>query len=167
MTLLSDLQEKFSIDNIRYNNVNIEEDREGLVKVLVRNKFASAEIHLQGAHVTHFQPLDDRPLLWLSKNSLFEKGIPIRGGVPICWPWFGAHPTEASYPAHGFARTSVWSLDRVSALEDGSTIIELGLEASQDSRKYWPYDFVLSLSITVGESLKDVVNNQKFRRRIF
>lgn len=55
----------------------------------IQNSYATAKIALQGAHIFHYQRIDEEPILWLSKKSKFESGVAIRGGIPICWPWFG------------------------------------------------------------------------------
>jgi len=79
---------------------------------------SEAEVHIyqHGAHVTHFQPLGQQPVLFLSAKSRFEPGQPIRGGVPICFPWFGpgAGPTPKT-PMHGLARLREWTIERTTA----------------------------------------------------
>jgi glucose-6-phosphate 1-epimerase len=57
-----------------------------------------AELVLQGAHMLRWQPAGHRPVLWVSGSSWFESGRPIRGGIPICFPWFGPHPTDSAQP---------------------------------------------------------------------
>lgn len=66
----------------------------GLVFAEVNNEFATGRMYLQGGHVTHFQPKDQEPVLWVTDCSLFEPGKAIRGGIPICWPWFADHPSD-------------------------------------------------------------------------
>ena len=72
-----------------------------------------AEISLQGGQLLGFRTAGQQPLLYLSPQAVFQPGKAIRGGVPLCWPWFGPHPDDASLPAHGVARTHVWRLDEV------------------------------------------------------
>ncbi|MCX7155578.1 MAG: hypothetical protein NTW45_03940 [Rhodocyclales bacterium] len=76
----------------------------------ITTRYATASIALQGAHVMSYQPAGHAPLIWLSKLAKFALGKSIRGGVPVCWPWFGAHPSNAQFPGHGFARTVPWQL---------------------------------------------------------
>jgi len=78
--------------------VRLEADSHGLSRFVVTNAQAEARIYLLGAQVTHFQPARQEPVLWLSPLSAFEAGKAIRGGVPICWPWFGPHPSRADLP---------------------------------------------------------------------
>jgi len=97
----------------------------GLVSLQVKTPSVSGELFLHGAHVTAWQPSGHRPVLWLSKSSYFELGKPIRGGVPICFPWFGLNPNIPSAPAHGSARTTLWSLADARTSENGQILITL------------------------------------------
>jgi glucose-6-phosphate 1-epimerase len=121
--------------------------------IQVHNRFADAHIYLHGAHITHFQPHGESPLIWLSKSSRFQAGSAIRGGIPICWPWFGPHATTATFPAHGFARTSTWTLIKTTAEKDGSTTIELELRDTEQTRTWWPHPFILRYRVHVGTIL--------------
>jgi len=96
--------------------VSIVTGEAGLPKVVVTTDVSTAEIYLHGAHVTHFQKHAEEPLLFLSRKSGFGPRVPIRGGVPICHPWFG--PREGG-PAHGLARLAEWRLNATSASADG------------------------------------------------
>jgi glucose-6-phosphate 1-epimerase len=119
----------------------------------ISNANARAKIALQGAHLFHFQAKGKKPLLWLSESSYFEKGKPIRGGIPVCWPWFGAHKSDKSLPNHGFARTSLW--EHIATQEDKQeTRVTLRLESSDETRRLWPFDFELTLEISVGAQLR-------------
>jgi D-hexose-6-phosphate mutarotase len=91
----------------------------GLPKVLVTTKNSAAEIYLHGAHVAHFQKNGEPPLIFMSCKSHFADGKPIRGGVPICFPWFGNRDGE---PSHGFARIAEWELVKTSATDDAVTV---------------------------------------------
>jgi glucose-6-phosphate 1-epimerase len=91
----------------------------GLPKIRVATPSSTAEIYLHGAHVTHFQKTGEPPLLFLSRRSRFQSGEPIRGGVPICFPWFGNRHGE---PSHGFARLTSWRLVDTAADEQSATI---------------------------------------------
>ena len=96
----------------------------GLPKILVTTKFSAAEIYLHGAHVTHFQKNGEPPLTFTSRKSHFAAGEAIRGGVPICFPWFGNRDGE---PSHGFARITEWKLIKTAAAPDGSVALTLAL----------------------------------------
>lgn len=96
----------------------------GLPRALVTSRWSTAEIYLHGAHVTAFQKTGEPPLLFLSESSKFAPGIPIRGGVPVIFPWFG--PRE-QLPANGFARTVSWDLLESTLLDDGAVRLRLRL----------------------------------------
>ncbi len=119
----------------------------------ISNKAASAKIALQGAHLFHYEQVGCKPLLWLSDTSFFEQGRAIRGGVPICWPWFGRHPTNPDLPQHGFARVFMWELVEVNERDADTTEVTLQLKSSTASRKLWAYTFELLVHITVGRTL--------------
>src|SRR5258706_1164527 len=93
----------------REGAVGFETGNGGLVRAVMRSPVSEGQVYLHGAHVTHFAKVGEKPLLFMSNESLFQAGKAIRGGVPICWPWFGARAGHAESPMHGFARTSTWS----------------------------------------------------------
>ncbi|KAB8313773.1 D-hexose-6-phosphate mutarotase [Erwinia endophytica] len=97
-----------------------------------------AAVALQGAHLLAWQPRGEKPVIWLSEKTAWRTGKAIRGGVPICWPWFG----PAGQPAHGFARSLPWTL---SAHDENaqSVALTLKLESNEQTQKLWPHDFTL------------------------
>lgn len=119
----------------------------------INNRLASATIALQGAHVLTFQPHGESPVLWMSELAQLRPGKSIHGGVPICWPWFGAHPTEPDFPAHGFARTQNWRVIASETLADGSTRIAFELQKNDLARAQWPHICHLRCIVTVGRTL--------------
>lgn len=124
-----------------------------LPTVQVTNDHATATIVLQGGHVLAFQPRDTDPVLFVSQESHYTPGKSIRGGIPICWPWFGPHPTDSTQPQHGFVRVAPWSVRGTSATADGATQLRLGLTDSEATLAHWPHPFDLELEITVGHTL--------------
>jgi len=135
------------------NELTFETGQNGLMFARIHNQFAEAVVSIQGAHVMSFQPLGALPVLWMSKQSYFQPEKPIRGGIPICWPWFGAHPADSAKPAHGFARNQVWTVTNTLHLSNGATFLQLGLQDSDATRALWPFSFALELRVTVGVSL--------------
>lgn len=111
-----------------------------------------ARVSLLGAQVLSYRPNPRDDLLWLSPNTRLQPGIAIRGGIPICWPWFGAHPHSAGFPAHGFARTSLWT-ERSSQADEQSSELCLGLTPSPASLELWPHRFDLELKIRLDQQL--------------
>ncbi|MDX8398614.1 MAG: D-hexose-6-phosphate mutarotase [Gallionellaceae bacterium] len=128
-------------------------DVSGLAIAHIANSHAQAAIALQGAHIMRFQANDEQPLIWLSPVAKLVQGKSIRGGVPICWPWFGAHASDATFPGHGFARTVAWHVAASEALPDGSTRIEFELPQSSIPAAQWPHPCRCRLVATVGKVL--------------
>lgn len=125
---------------------------DSLESLTICNRHARALIYLQGAHVLSFRPVGEGEVLWSSVRSHFAPGKPIRGGIPICFPWFGAGATPA-HPAHGFARLTPFELVQVEDKDDGATHLRLRLVDSDATRALWPHPFAVSVDITVGKSL--------------
>ena len=117
-----------------------------LPAIIVSHPKVRAAITLQGAHLIAWQPSGEQPVLWLSDKSLFSPGKAIRGGVPICWPWFG----PAGEPAHGFARNQPWTLSAHDENEDG-VMLTLVLESNPQTLKLWPHEFTLIARFRLGQ----------------
>lgn len=143
------LQSKFGTDQIAFSSGN-----GGLMRASIRTAAAEGEIYLHGAHVTKFQPRGAEAVLYLSSASLFRADKPIRGGVPICWPWFGAKADDPAAPMHGFARLSEWAVEATSKIDEGTASIVLKLESNEATRKFWPFDFLCRCTVTVGAALQ-------------
>ena len=129
--------------------------------IAINNGYAKAEISLFGAHVLSYQRHGEPASIWLSDKAVLDGSKPIRGGIPLCWPWFGPAPARvgSGKPAHGFARTTLWTLDGVSDHEDG-TLVHLSLTDSDASRALWPYPFELELDVLVGKELSLVLTTR-------
>lgn len=150
MGILDSLNQRHAIEN----HVQLREIADGVIIAEVANQHALANIALQGAHIATFQPRGGEPVLWLSPNAKFAPGKSLRGGVPICWPWFGPHKTDSKLPGHGFARTVPWELLETRALGDGSTFLRFGLVESDLTRTQWPHPSTAQLEVTVGKALR-------------
>lgn len=142
-----------------------------LIAVNVANRLGSATIFLQGAQISHFQPADGHPILFLSEDCQFKQGSPLRGGIPICWPWFGnlsqnpdsmlavlqnngiGQETIGSAPAHGLVRDREWSLESIDTQTD-ITKVTLSLMLSGDEHPCWPFATKLVLDIVVNDALE-------------
>lgn len=94
----------------------------GLERIAIEHPLASGEVYLHGAHVTAWRPPGAAPVLWMSDASHFAADKPIRGGVPICFPWFGAKADDPSAPAHGTARVKDWELVHITDDAAGVTV---------------------------------------------
>lgn len=120
------------------------------VKIIrVDHEKASAGIALHGGHVVSFKPKDQDDLIWMSNKAIFDGKTALRGGIPVCWPWFG----RIAAPAHGFARNSEWELIEHRENDHG-VIVELGLMATEESHQLWPHLFSARLTVEITERLK-------------
>lgn len=146
---IDELEDKFSIEG----EVGFAELENDLVFVTVSNKYADADICLYGAHITSFRPQSTVEFLWLSPDSDFEEGKPIRGGIPVCFPWFGPHKTDSEKPQHGFGRLMYWDVVETATKPNGETVIRLQLCSSEATKAYWPFDFCAEMTFVVGLTL--------------
>ena len=127
----------------------------GMPVIEIHSAHASARIALHGAQVLRFKPHHHTAdLLFLSDRAIYQPGKAVRGGVPICWPWFGPDPEGLGRPNHGFARTTAWQLNRTEPLAEGGVLVELALRDTPDTRALWPHAFGLTLRVSVGEQLR-------------
>lgn len=137
----------------------------GLPVVAVACRFGACEIALYGAHVLSYRPLGHLPVLFMSEHARFERGQPIRGGIPVCWPWFGP-ADDAELPQHGFARIMPWIVHSTEYTADSSEIT-LTLCDTDDTRRFWPYAFNLSMRLRIGPSLNLELTTQNRDARPF
>ncbi len=126
----------------------------GLPIVRVATEAATAEISLYGAQVIRWKPAGAEELLFLSEKSYWEQGRAIRGGVPVCFPWFGDKADDAKAPTHGFVRTKEWRLDSLSALDDGAVTLVCISESDATTRPWWPHEFCVAYRMTLGAKLR-------------
>ena len=125
----------------------------GLPKVSITSSVATGEMYLHGAQVTSWRPAGAEEVLFLSSHSLWEDGRAIRGGIPICFPWFRGKSDDPSAPAHGFVRTKAWQLDSI--VRDADAIsVSMSTESGPDTKRWWPADFRLVHRATFGSELK-------------
>ena len=123
----------------------------GLPVLAMVNPYGSCEVSLYGGHVLDYRPIGHVPVFFMSKKSCFEPGKPIRGGIPVCWPWFGP-ADDKTLPMHGFARITQWDL---LATEYSADVTEarLSLTDTEATRRLWPYAFELTLRVWLDQSL--------------
>jgi glucose-6-phosphate 1-epimerase len=126
----------------------------GFVRAGISTPAAEAGLYLQGAHVANWIPRGQRPVLFLSAKSLFAAGKAIRGGVPIIFPWFGARSDGKPGPAHGFARTSEWTVESTKQREDARVEITLALSSNVATRELFDAAFRLRFRVTIGSELE-------------
>jgi len=145
-----------SIDSLRKHEipgrVSIVTDNGGLAKVVVTTNTSTAEIYAHGAHVTHFQKNGESPMIFMSRNSYFAPGKAIRGGVPICFPWFGNRDGE---PSHGFARSVEWQLIKTAAAANDAVTLTFALPQipGREAWKNLRTEFIVTVADTLTMEL--------------
>ena len=123
-----------------------------LPMLVVDNALGRAVIALQGAHLMAFRAAGQREMLWISPKCVLEAGKPVRGGIPLCLPWFGPGPDGKTL--HGFARTMPWTLVAAEKLNNGATRLALELAGDASTSAMWPHAFAFRLEVIVGSELK-------------
>jgi glucose-6-phosphate 1-epimerase len=118
--------------------------------IVVDHPQVKASLALQGAHLLSWKPAGEQDVLWLSNNTPFKNGVALRGGVPICWPWFGP-AAQQGLPAHGFARNLPWTL-KAHNEDDNGVVLTFELQSSDATRKFWPHDFTLYARFKLGKT---------------
>jgi len=146
---IDSLNRRFGIPN----HVHFSEGPSAFVIAEINNFHARVTLCLQGAQVLTFQPINQEPVLYVSKSARYVGGKSVRGGIPVCWPWFGPHASDAQKPAHGIARSSMWSIIETVALNDGATRVVLELVPVPEHRALWPHETRVQLHVSVGPSL--------------
>lgn len=150
-TELDDLNARFALsDQLRFHA-----HADGVLLAEIRNSHATAQIALQGAQVLTYQPNGAAPVLWLSTQARCLPGKTIRGGIPVCWPWFGPHPDDAGKPAHGYVRAAPWEVRR-STTTAAATELVLGLPMHPEYLALSPHAAALDveLAVSVGAQLR-------------
>lgn len=130
------------------------EGPEGVPIAVLVAPAATCEVSLYGGQVLSYRPLGHQPVLYLSKLAAYTPGSAIRGGIPICWPWFGPAPADmpAGTQSHGFARRSAWCVRTTEYAKD-TTAITLALTEQLATSPAWPHPYELQLTVTVGTDL--------------
>ena len=126
----------------------------GAPLAVLAGRQGSCQVSLHGGQVLSHRALGFVDTLWLSPLARFGEGEAIRGGIPICWPWFGKAPEgfPADAPAHGFARTARWHVE-ASAYDARETSLTLGLTDAEATHPAWPHPYRLTLTISLGDCL--------------
>lgn len=145
-----------SISQITYDELPV---------LLIQHKTCQAAVTLHGAHILYWQPsTQTSPVVWLSDDAIFKNGVAIRGGIPICWPWFGNfYPDElkkhdaTDLPMHGLVRTLTWQLKSYQEDDHGVDLV-LSLSSSNQTMTIWPHEFELEAVIHLGETCALTLN---------
>ncbi|PZO56250.1 MAG: D-hexose-6-phosphate mutarotase [Phormidesmis priestleyi] len=147
---IEQLNQTFAISS----QLEIVESKGGFPAIEIQNEKASAKISVYSAQVLSFQPVDEpEEMLFVSENAYYQTGKATKGGIPICWPWFGPDPQGLGRASHGFVRNRMWTLLSTEAMPTGETKVRLGMSANEETQAIWPYQFELVMEIVVGQRL--------------
>lgn len=130
----------------------ITEGKGGLTCVRLTTPHCQGEVYLLGGQVTRWKPEGTEEVLWVSEHSSYQIGKAIRGGVPVCFPWFGAKADDPKAPSHGFVRTRQWDVESIAANDDLVTV-SLLTRSDKSTKTLWPADFELRLFAAFGPQL--------------
>jgi glucose-6-phosphate 1-epimerase len=147
---LADLNKQFEIPGV----ARIVQGHGGLPAVRVASPEARGEVYLHGAHVSAWHPVGAEEVLFVSAKTEWEEGVAIRGGVPVCFPWFAVREGgPADSPPHGVVRTKSWRLEAITHA-DSNVTVALSTTSDDVTRKYVFDDFHLLFCVTFGEQLR-------------
>jgi len=149
MSQIEELQSSFPYKSVTFSQEN------DVILLDIQNKSCTARISMQGAHLMFWKPSEQsHPVVWLSEDAKIAPLKSIRGGVPVCWPWFGPHESSSTYPAHGYARTVPWDLLKIE--EEGTDLTRLifRITDSEALKVLWPYSCNLDLTLSLGSTLQ-------------
>lgn len=138
-------------------SVTTKKHANGLEYVDVNTPLCKARIFLQGAQIDFFEPVGKSPLLWVSSADDYQPGSGIRGGIPVCWPWFGMSDNP-DWPQHGFARTRIWALESVQ-MKNQAVELKLTLKINDEDKLYWPHDTRVEMLFTLTDTLTVSLKN--------
>jgi glucose-6-phosphate 1-epimerase len=144
------LNEKFSLAGI----AEIVSGNGGMPKIRIDTRPAAGEIYLHGAQVMAWKPNGHAEVLFVSERSHWKQGAAIRGGIPVCFPWFRGKADDPHAPSHGFVRTKEWQVESISTEPDDSVRVCLSTASDESTRRWWPFDFRLEYRVTVGMTLR-------------
>ncbi|NBQ68416.1 MAG: D-hexose-6-phosphate mutarotase [Nitrosomonadaceae bacterium] len=126
----------------------------GLPMIQVKTAKAKALISIHAGQVLSYQPAgESEDVMFLSAKAYYQDGKAIKGGAPVCWPWFGADPEGKGRPGHGFVRNRGWNVVATEALSNGDIKVTVGLDDTAETQAIWPHAFSLRQEIVIGDSL--------------
>ena len=148
LSVVEELERRFGIPGV----ARICEGNGGLPRIQITGSCAEGEMYLHGAHVTSWKPAGSDEVLFISTKSRWQEGQAIRGGIPICFPWFRGKADDPKAPAHGFVRTRSWQLDSI--VEDKHGVcVSMSVESDEQTRRWWAAEFRLVHRVVFGTNL--------------
>jgi glucose-6-phosphate 1-epimerase len=145
---IAELDRRFGISGV----AKVCEGNGGLPRVLISGLFGRGEMYLHGAHVTSWKPVGKDEVLFISTTARWKEGQAIRGGIPVCFPWFRAKADDPHAPAHGLVRTKTWQIESIVEAKAG-VAVTMSTESDEYTRGWWPGEFRLEHCVTFGSEL--------------
>lgn len=149
VSVAAELDSRFGIPGV----AKVCEGNGGLPHVQITSTFGSGEMYLHGAQVTSWKPAGNDEVLFVSTKSRWQEGQAIRGGIPICFPWFRAKGDDHQAPAHGFVRTETWQIESI-IQNEGRVSVSMFTESDEQTRRWWPGEFRLIHRVMFDPELK-------------
>lgn len=146
--------EKLNADYGIADKVKFVEGQGNFPLIKISNEYAEATISVYAGQVLSFKPIGQTEMMFVSSQAYYQTGKAIKGGTPICWPWFGPDPEGKGRASHGFVRDRLWQVRDVVSTQDGATQVTMGLVDNSETRAIWNYSFDFSVMITIGKVLK-------------
>lgn len=146
--------------------LSIAEPLPGFPVIEIKTKAASARVALHGAQVLSWAPKDAEPVLYSSPRAIMEPGKAYRGGIPICWPWFGEHTDDPTKPVHGFARTRFWELTFAKSGASNARL-EFRLPIDDETKALFPHQYELTAIIAIGDKLSVTLKTKNTGEELF
>ena len=133
-----------------FGTISQESITDEISQLVINHQHVSAKVCLYGGQVLSWQPKDQQEVFWLSDSAQYQQGKAIRGGIPLCWPWFGPLQVDGKQGGnHGFARTQLWTLSGYKLTEQG---VELQLSwQGENNSSLWPYRVKLTQQLFFGQ----------------
>ena len=130
------------------DSIKLADNIDGLV---IKHQYCQAKISLHGGQVLMWQPIEHQPVFWLSKSSSYQQDKAIRGGIPLCWPWFGSHHNDPENKAgnHGFARQQTWQVESI-AINDNDVVVKL-MWQGENMHDLFPIACQIKQTLVFGE----------------
>lgn len=147
-SMAADLDRRFGIPGV----ARVCDGNGAMPRVKITGSLSEGEMYLHGAHVTSWRPAGAEEMLFVSTKSHWEEGQAIRGGIPICFPWFRAKVDDRQAPAHGFVRTKAWQVASI-VENDCGVVVSMFTGSEARTRRWWPVEFGLTYQVTFGSEL--------------
>ena len=131
---------------------NTQSQQEAQPVIVINHPLFNAQILLQGAQLIQFTPKGEQPWLWLSPLANFDKGMAVRGGIPICFPWFGVHEEDNKKPKHGFLRQEAWTLTALTSHDDKVELV-LRYDYNGQRKDLYPHAFTAEIRFVLSHDI--------------